>query len=264
VEVESSIAAHNAATPTAAAVDPAALDLLATNLATVWSAPTTDARLKKRIVRTLIEEVVADIDDAVSEIVLRIHWAGGVHSEIRLPKRRRGQRNSTAADVIATVRQLAQIASDDLIAGILNRNDLKTGYGNRWTRERVTSRRCARTTASRCSNMPQMASSRGSISPTPRSSLRSRARPCGWRRKPARSRPAIPCPMAHGSSPGLRSQPKQHNRSPHERARTPDTPWDRIPLNKTSSFQEHRQMGVLMRGCTTTTGRMRAAGADLP
>jgi hypothetical protein len=31
------------------------------------------------------------------------------------------------------------IANDDLIAGILNRNGLKTGNGNRWTRERVTS-----------------------------------------------------------------------------------------------------------------------------
>lgn len=33
------------------------------------------------------------------------------------------------------------IASDDLIAGLLNRNGLKTGHGNRWTRERVTSLR---------------------------------------------------------------------------------------------------------------------------
>ena len=33
------------------------------------------------------------------------------------------------------------IANDDLIAGILNRNKLVTGHGNRWTRERVTSLR---------------------------------------------------------------------------------------------------------------------------
>ena len=76
-----------------------------------------------------------------SEIVLVVHWVGGVHSEMRLPKRRRGQRNSTSADIIAAVRQLVLIANDDLIAGILNRNGLKTGNGNRWTRERVTSMR---------------------------------------------------------------------------------------------------------------------------
>ena len=32
------------------------------------------------------------------EIVLTVHWAGGVHTERRLPKRRRGQRNSTPPD----------------------------------------------------------------------------------------------------------------------------------------------------------------------
>src|SRR5215208_6686710 len=139
-EVEAKIAAHDAAMP-AAAVEPLALGLLASNLKTVWFAPTTDARLKKRIVRTIIHEVVADVDDAAAEIVLVVHWVGGVHSEIRLPKRRRGQRNSTSADVITAVRQLVLIVNDDLIASILNRNGLKTGNGRRWTRERVTSMR---------------------------------------------------------------------------------------------------------------------------
>lgn len=139
-EVEGKIAMHDAATP-APIGDPASLGVLASNLKTVWDAPTTDARLKKRIVRTLIHEVVADIDDAASEIVLIVHWVGGAHSELRLPKRRREQRNSTAADIIQAGRQLVLIASDDLIAGLLNRNGLKTGNGNRWTRERVTSMR---------------------------------------------------------------------------------------------------------------------------
>lgn len=73
-------------------------------------------------------------------IVIAVHWTGGA-SELRLPKRRRRQRNSAAADIIAAVRELALIVSDDLIAGILNRSGLKTGHGNRWTRERVTSLR---------------------------------------------------------------------------------------------------------------------------
>jgi hypothetical protein len=139
-EIEGKIAAHDVAAP-AVAIDHASLGLLASNLRALWSAPTTDARLKKRIVRTVIQEVVADIDDAAAEIVLVVHWIGGVHSEMRLPKRRRGQRNSTSADVIAAVRQFVLIANDNLIAGILNRNGLQTGNGNRWTRERVTSMR---------------------------------------------------------------------------------------------------------------------------
>ena len=98
-EVEAKIATHDAAQPSTT-IDPAALCSLASNLRTVWSAPTTDARLKKRIVRTLIQEVVADIDDATAQIVLTVHWIGGAHSEMRLPKRRRGQRNSTSADIV--------------------------------------------------------------------------------------------------------------------------------------------------------------------
>jgi DNA invertase Pin-like site-specific DNA recombinase len=138
--VESKITAHNASSP-AIAMDPTSLSLLAADLKTVWFAPTTDARLKKRIVRTVIQEVVADIDVKAAEIILIVHWVGGAHSEIRLPRRRRGQRNSTADDVITAVRQLVLIADDDQIAGVLNRNALMTGHGNRWTRERVTSLR---------------------------------------------------------------------------------------------------------------------------
>ena len=91
--------------------------------------------------RTLIHEVIADVDQDAAEIVLLIHWIGGVHNEIRLARRRRGQRNSTSTDIIAAVRQLALIANDDVIAGVLNRNGLVTGHGNRWTRGRVTALR---------------------------------------------------------------------------------------------------------------------------
>lgn len=140
-EIENKIAAHDAATPAPSPVLATDLAALATDLHRIWSAPTTDARLKKRIVRTVIQEVVADIDDNASEIVLVIHWIGGAHTELRLPKRRRGQRNSTSGDIITAIRQLVLITNDDLIAGILNRNGLVTGHGNRRTRERVTAHR---------------------------------------------------------------------------------------------------------------------------
>nr|WP_316979952.1 tyrosine-type recombinase/integrase [Shumkonia mesophila] len=139
--IESRIVEHDAAKPEPSSLSLPDITALGGDLRAVWSAPTTDARLKKRIVRTLIHEVIADIDDEASEIVLLIHWIGGVHTERRLPKRRRGQRNSTSPDIIAAVRHLVLIANDDLIAGILNRNGLVTGHGNRWTRERVTALR---------------------------------------------------------------------------------------------------------------------------
>jgi hypothetical protein len=139
-EIEGKIAAHDAAA-LPRAIAPISLATLADDLKSVWSASATDARLKKRIVRTIIREVIADIDDEAAEIILVIHWMGGIHTELRLPRRRRGRRNSTAPNIITTVRQLVLIANDDLIAGILNRNGLVTGNGNRWTRERVTSMR---------------------------------------------------------------------------------------------------------------------------
>jgi len=49
---------------------------LAQDLPAVWNSPATDMRLKQRIVRILIEEIIADVDDAASEIVLLIHWTG--------------------------------------------------------------------------------------------------------------------------------------------------------------------------------------------
>jgi hypothetical protein len=44
-------------------------------------------------------------------------------------------------EIIEAVGVLVRIAGDDVIAGLLNRNRLTTGYGNRWTRERVTALR---------------------------------------------------------------------------------------------------------------------------
>lgn len=147
-EIEAKIATHDADAVPNQNTTPVSFARLADDLQTVWNAPTTNARLKKRIVRTLIHEVIADIDaeaaNGSGEIVLVIHWIGGAHTNLRLPRRRRGQRNSTPVETVEAIRQLTLMANDDLIAGILNRNGLRTGNGNRWTRERVCSLRSHR------------------------------------------------------------------------------------------------------------------------
>jgi DNA invertase Pin-like site-specific DNA recombinase len=139
--VDKRIADHDAAVPRRLDLEPISCGALANDLKAVWTAPTTEARLKKRIVRTVIREALADFDGETAEIVIVVHWMGGAHTEHRLPRRRRGQRNSTSADIVEAVRILALAAKDAVVAGILNRNGLKTGNGNRWTRERVTSLR---------------------------------------------------------------------------------------------------------------------------
>ncbi len=110
-----------------------------------WSYEQTDVRLKKRIIRTLIEEIIMDIDKEMNEVALVIHWKGGVHSELRVPRRRRGQSSAhTSPDIIDAIRVLARVCNDEVIAGFLNRNSLLTGRGNRWTKERVASARSKR------------------------------------------------------------------------------------------------------------------------
>jgi DNA invertase Pin-like site-specific DNA recombinase len=108
----------------------------------LWEHPDTDMRLKKRIVRSLIHEVVVDVDTAAAEVVLIIHWKGGLHTEVRVPRRRRGQNAThTARETVDAVRTLARICTDDFIANVLNRNGRRTGRGNFWTRERVVALR---------------------------------------------------------------------------------------------------------------------------
>lgn len=203
-EVEKRIADHDAGTPRRLDVEPVSFATLAQDLKSVWTAPTTDARLKKRIVRTVIREVIADLDDETAEIVVIIHWMGGAHTEHRLPRRRRGQRNSTSAEIVEAVSKLALIAKDDVIAGILNRNCLKTGNGNRWTRERVTSLRSTRRERCRALAQPQ-----------------SRGRACGRRATDAPDRGRArrnPC-AASSRGRSLDFQPHQSRRIGRQRPR---------------------------------------------
>lgn len=112
---------------------------IAERLPVVWNHPQTDMTLKKRIVRTLVEEIIADVneDDAMVELVIR--WAGGRHSRLKVRKNRTGHnRFATDKSVIDLVRDLSEIAPDKSIAHILNRLALRTGKGNTWTQGRVT------------------------------------------------------------------------------------------------------------------------------
>jgi hypothetical protein len=125
--------------------DPARIGHLAADLDRVWNSSETDLRLKKRIIRTLVEEIVVDIDPEGSEVVLVIHWQGDVHSELRVPRRRRGQSGAhTSADVVEAVRQLALVCGDRMIAAYLNRNGMLTARGHRWSRMAIASLRSKR------------------------------------------------------------------------------------------------------------------------
>jgi DNA invertase Pin-like site-specific DNA recombinase len=113
---------------------------LAQDLPAVWNAPATDMRLKQRIARILIEEVVADVEDATKEIVLLIHWTGGRHSELRMKKNLTGRHSRcTNLETVEVLRRMAGRFPDEQIAATLNRLGLRTGTGNTWNEGRVRS-----------------------------------------------------------------------------------------------------------------------------
>lgn len=127
----------NAATSTSSA-DPAVLRALASDLPSVWNDPRADARLKKRIVRTLIEEILVDVDEDAALVQAVVRWAGGQHSALSVRKRKTGQhRYRTDADVVTLIRELSVMMPDAQIAGLLNRLGLRTAKGLTWTRNRV-------------------------------------------------------------------------------------------------------------------------------
>jgi len=115
---------------------------LAQDLPAIWNWPSTDQRLKQRIVRILIREIVADVDEKSREVVLVIHWAGGRHSEIRVKKSETGRsRRCTDPETIEVLRQMAGTFTDQQIAATLNRLRRRTGVGNSWNVMRVRSAR---------------------------------------------------------------------------------------------------------------------------
>jgi hypothetical protein len=108
-------------------VDPSGFTNLADNLAAAWNAPGVTMRARQQLLRTLITDIIVNVDDDVREVVLAIHWRGGQHSELRVRKPRTGEHGcATAEDALAVMRSMAGRWSDEHIAASLNRMGLPT------------------------------------------------------------------------------------------------------------------------------------------
>jgi DNA invertase Pin-like site-specific DNA recombinase len=134
-ECQSRLDAAKAPTATLAKPD---FTAIAEDLETAWKTPSVTMRTRQQLLRTLVNEITADIDETAREIVLTIHWKGGQHSELRLRKPQSGEHDcSTPDDALAVIRSMASRWSDDDIAATLNRMRLPTGQGKTWTGRRV-------------------------------------------------------------------------------------------------------------------------------
>lgn len=131
--------------PSTIEVDPGAFANMADNLSAAWNAPDVTMRARQQLLRTLIADIVVDVDDSVRDVVLTIHWRGGQHSELRVRKPRTGEHGcATTEDALAVMRSMAGRWSDEHIAASLNRMGLPTGQGKTWTAHRVASVRRVR------------------------------------------------------------------------------------------------------------------------
>lgn len=119
---------------------------LADNLSAAWHAPNVTMRAaRQQLLRTLIADIIVDVDDDAREVVLTIHWRGGQHSELRVRKPRAGEHGcATTEDAVAVMRSMAGRWSDEHIAASLNRMGMPTGQGKTWTAHRVASVRRVR------------------------------------------------------------------------------------------------------------------------
>jgi DNA invertase Pin-like site-specific DNA recombinase len=138
-QIERRIADLEAQVASRPSIDRDALMRLAHDLPAAWNAPTTDARTRQRLTHILVQEVVIDLDEAANEAVVIIHWVGGRHTEVRVPRVKTGRypadRRPSAVDVI---RKLGGHWPDRELAVTMNRMRCRTQDGSTWTTVRVT------------------------------------------------------------------------------------------------------------------------------
>ena len=130
----SAIDAHEHATPTPD------FDGMAEDLAAAWKAPGVTTRSRQQLIRALVVDIIADVDEATRGVVLIIHWRGGQHSELRVRKPATGEHGCRTPDeALAVMARMATRFCDADIAATLNRMGIRTGQGKTWTSPRVGS-----------------------------------------------------------------------------------------------------------------------------
>jgi hypothetical protein len=135
-EAEAALAVTKAAVPL---LPPRAeLEALATDLPALWSASSTSAKDRKRLLRTLVADVTVRSQVAGDEVWIGIRWGSGASDQIvtrrPLPQCEVVRTPSQAIELIA---QRGPTASDAELVAQLNAAGLKTGLGRRFDVEAV-------------------------------------------------------------------------------------------------------------------------------
>jgi hypothetical protein len=113
---------------------------LGQNLSTVWHHPAASEVLKKRILRTVLHEIIIDTAPESPEHIIHLHWQGGVHTELRVARNTAGKHGrATDQNVIDIIAELSKVCRDATIASTLNRLGYRTGTGKTWRAHSVAS-----------------------------------------------------------------------------------------------------------------------------
>jgi DNA invertase Pin-like site-specific DNA recombinase len=137
-ELERKVAYLQAASAGRPKIDRALLLNLARDLPAAWNAASTDTGTKQRLIHILVQEVVCELDEAANEAVLLIHWTGGRHTEVRVPRVKTGRYpGDMAPTAVEALRKLAGHWPDWQLAVSLNRMRCKNTDGETWTTVRV-------------------------------------------------------------------------------------------------------------------------------
>jgi hypothetical protein len=121
----------------------AELMALAGDLPRAWNHPAATAETRKRILRTMLEEVVVLAEPG--HLRLKLHWKGGDHTALDVRKSRHGEhrwKTSTATEQL--IQELARLLPDASIASVLNRLGIRSAKGHTWTQLRIRNFRAER------------------------------------------------------------------------------------------------------------------------
>lgn len=103
----------------------------------VWASDLCPAPVKKKIIRTVVEEMAVDLDEEKKVLSFIIHWKGGCHTRFEMPKPVSGVGRKTSLDDLEVIRGMAVRYRDEEIARVLNKLGRRTGKGKRWNEQRV-------------------------------------------------------------------------------------------------------------------------------
>src|SRR3546814_1477453 len=61
-------------------------------------------RCRQQLLRTLVTDIIADVDEEQREVILTIHWKGGQHSQLRIRKPKAGEHGQSTPEAALAIR----------------------------------------------------------------------------------------------------------------------------------------------------------------